>query len=116
MPVPASDVEYFSCYLLELTSNGYFSRGGLPTFHTTPTPEGQGSLLCLTLTFNLSDMQGGPTSSYATAGIALRVSYTHKPPHRGKEGAVKERPQTILVVPNLILSHYLHLGLHACYS
>jgi len=35
------------------------------------------------LPFNLSGM-GGPASSYATAGIALRVTQSHKPPHHYK--------------------------------
>ena len=37
------------------------------------------SLFVWALPFDLSGM-GGPTSSYATAGIALRVTESHKPP------------------------------------
>jgi len=38
------------------------------------------SLFVWALPFDLSGM-GGPTSSYATAGIALLVTESHKPPH-----------------------------------
>jgi hypothetical protein len=41
------------------------------------------SLFVWALPFDLSDM-GDPTSSYATAGIALRVTESHKPPHHCK--------------------------------
>jgi len=41
------------------------------------------SLFVWALPFDLSGM-GGPTSSYATAGIALRVTESHKPPHHYK--------------------------------
>jgi len=38
------------------------------------------SLFVWALPFDLSGM-GGPTSRYATASIALRVTESHKPPH-----------------------------------
>jgi hypothetical protein len=38
------------------------------------------SLFVWALPFDLSGM-GDPTSSYATAGITLRVTESHKPPH-----------------------------------
>jgi len=49
----------------------------------TPNLEDQGVFLCLGSTFDLSGM-GGPTSSYATAGIVLRVTESHKLPHHYK--------------------------------
>jgi len=41
------------------------------------------SLFVWALPFDLSGM-GGPTSSYATAGIALRITESHKTPHHYK--------------------------------
>ena len=47
----------------------------------TPNLEDQGiSLLVWVITFDLFDT-GGPTSSYATAGIAVRILWPHKPHH-----------------------------------
>jgi hypothetical protein len=42
---------------------------------------------------------GDPTSSYATAGIALRVAESHKPPHHCKV----ETPSGGLELINLII-------------
>jgi len=45
------------------------------------------------LSFDLSD-KGGPTSSYATAGIALRIIAPRKPPYPAKDAFVTvEIPQ-----------------------
>jgi hypothetical protein len=51
----------------------------------TPNLEDQGILFVWLLTLDLSGL-GGPTSSYATAGIALRVSGASKPHHHDKVG------------------------------
>jgi len=40
------------------------------------------------LSFDLSG-KGGPTSSYATAGIALRIIASRKPPYPAKDAFVK---------------------------
>jgi hypothetical protein len=48
-----------------------------------PHPGGPGSLLVWTLPFDLTGM-GGPASSQTTAGIALRVTESHKPHHHDK--------------------------------
>jgi hypothetical protein len=45
---------------------------GLGLSATTPNLEDQGILFVWVITFDLSGM-GGPASSYATAGIALRI-------------------------------------------
>ena len=51
------------------------------------------SLFVWVLCFDLSG-KGGPTSSYATAGIALRIIAPHKPPYPAKDAFVKvEIPQ-----------------------
>jgi hypothetical protein len=51
----------------------------------TPNLEDQVSLFVWLLPFDLSGL-GGPASSYATAGIALRVSGALKPHHHDKVG------------------------------
>jgi hypothetical protein len=51
--------------------------------HPTPNLEDQGSLFVWLLPLHLSGM-GDATSSYATAGIALRVSGALKPHHHDK--------------------------------
>jgi hypothetical protein len=53
--------------------------------HPTPNLEDQGIPLRLAPTLDLSGL-GGPTSSYATAGIALGVSGALKPHHHDKVG------------------------------
>ena len=51
------------------------------------------SLFVWVLSFDLSD-KGGPTSSYATAGIALRIIAPRKPPYPAKDAFVTvEIPQ-----------------------
>ena len=52
------------------------------------------SLFVWRLPFNLSS-KGGPTSSYATAGIALRVTGVLKPPHHDKVEAPMRRSKSI---------------------
>jgi hypothetical protein len=50
-----------------------------------PTWRTRVSLFVWVITFNLSGM-GGPASSYATAGIALRIIWLRKPHHYVKVG------------------------------
>jgi hypothetical protein len=62
-----------------------FSFYGVKLLVSRPTPnlEDQGALFVWLLPFDLSGM-GVPTSSYATAGISLRVSGVLKPHHHDK--------------------------------
>jgi hypothetical protein len=66
--------EQFSCYGVKFLAS-------LPT----PKLEDRVSLFVRLLPLDLSGM-GDPTSSYATAGIALSVSGALKPHHHGKVG------------------------------
>ena len=59
-------------------SNEYFYWVQLLAARPTPNLEDQGVSLCWVLSFELSS-KGGPTSSYATACIALRVIALRKP-------------------------------------
>jgi hypothetical protein len=63
-------------YLVSQQFNFYGVR--LLASRLTPNLEDQGIPLCLVRPLNLSGM-GDPTNSYATAGIALRVSGALKP-------------------------------------
>jgi len=63
---------------------GFFSGARLLALRPTPNLEDQGvSFFVWLLPFDLSGL-GGSTSSYATAGIALRVSEARKLPHHVK--------------------------------
>jgi hypothetical protein len=61
-----------------------FLQGGIVSPTRNPQPGGPGYLLVWHLPPNLSGM-GGPTSSYATAGIALEFIVAHKPLHPATE-------------------------------
>jgi len=56
---PSQQCRFFQCAVTSHTPNPLLWRTGV-------------SLLVWVITFNLSG-KGGPTSSYATAGIALRI-------------------------------------------
>jgi hypothetical protein len=58
----------------------FFTVRGHQPLAQSPTWRTRLSLLVWIIPFDLSGM-GGPTSSYATAGIALRVIWPHKPHH-----------------------------------
>jgi len=55
---------------------------------SNPQPGGPMYLFVWVLSFDLSG-KGGPTSSYATAGIALRIIASRKPPYPAKDAFVK---------------------------
>jgi hypothetical protein len=57
-----------------------FYEVGLSASCPTPNLEDKGIPFCLGHHLDLCDM-GGPKSSYATAGIALRLIWPHKPHH-----------------------------------
>jgi hypothetical protein len=79
-----------------------FSFYGVRLLASRPTHklEDQGILFVWLLPFDLSGM-GAPTSSYATAGIALRVSGALKPHHHDKV----ETPSVGIHMNCIILSH-----------
>jgi hypothetical protein len=58
----------------------FFTVRGRQPLAQPPTWKTRVSLLVWIIPFDLSGM-GGTTSSYATAGIALRVIWPHKPHH-----------------------------------
>jgi hypothetical protein len=64
----------------------YFYGVGFSATCPTANLEDQGILFCLGHHLDLSGMVG-PTSSYATASIALRIIGPHKPHHYIKVGA-----------------------------
>ena len=69
--------------IFSLLSNVIFSRVRSPVASRTPNPLPRRtgvSLLVWIITFDLSG-KGGPTCSYATAGIALRIIWPLKPSH-----------------------------------
>jgi hypothetical protein len=81
-----------------------------PTPPPLPTWRASVSLFVWVITFNVSGV-GGPTSSYATASIALRIIWPHKPHHsvkvcipRGGGGGVKPRipVQTKVFFPTIV--------------
>jgi hypothetical protein len=60
----------------------------------TPNPEDQCFSVCV-LSFDLTG-KGGPTSNYATAGLALWIIAPRKPPYPAKDAFVKVEPSIIL--------------------
>jgi len=73
------------------------------------------SLFVWALPFDLSGM-GGPTSSYATTGIAIRVTESHKPPHHYKVetpfGGVLQNPSGFICGCTDLVSDKLLKDLH----
>jgi len=62
--------------------------GCWPIDPTPPTRRTSVSVLVWVLSFALSG-KGGPTSSYATAGIAVWIITPRKPPYPAKDAFVK---------------------------
>jgi hypothetical protein len=65
--------------------NGNFYGVRLSASRPTLNLEDQGTSFSLVITFDLSG-KGDPVSSYATAGIALRIIWPRKPHHYVKVG------------------------------
>jgi len=69
----------------EGSQDTYFLWGGVVSLTPNPQPGGPGYPFSLGHHLDLSGM-GGPTSSYATASITLRITWPHKPHHYVKVG------------------------------
>jgi hypothetical protein len=72
-------------YFFGFLNNIVFMMGGCQPHAQPPTWRTRVSLFVWLLPLDPSSL-GGPTSSYATAGIALRVSGALKPHHHDKVG------------------------------
>ena len=70
---------------LRFSEHRFFSRVGSSPHAQPPTSRTRVSLFVWAITFDLSGL-GDPASSCATAGIALRIIWPHKPHHYVKVG------------------------------
>ena len=89
VPFPCSQVVIYllnpSEASLRFPERKFFSGVGLSLPHPTPTWSTRVSLFVWVITFDLSGL-GDPASSCATAGLALRIIWPHKPNHYHKAG------------------------------
>jgi hypothetical protein len=83
----------------------FLQRGIVSPTPNPPTWRTRVSLLVWHLPRNLSGM-GGPTSSYAAAGIALEFIVVHKPPHPARKCFRQGGGDTIERAVNIIVLNF----------